>query len=310
MADDIVDLVKRLKSATSDNLRVAMPARIESYDFKTQKASVKIDMKELTGEGKEIDYPVVNAVPVMFPSSGGAALTMPVNRGDSCLLIFADRSIESWLAGGSGQKPTTIRSHALSDAIAIIGLNQFTITSKARNNTDVLLTYSDSELILKPNGVVDINSAKQLNVKTENITINCKNSTINIGENAILNSKSLTATITETASITCKTLTAAVGETATITCKNISITSVENISTKGVSFNHEGNMKVTGTLQVTDKVSGADGGTLQVANGLVNNAGTIITSGITIDTHKHPYTKAVDGSSPTVTVPDVTGAMQ
>lgn len=319
--DDIVDLVKGLRETTSNNLRVAMPAKIESYDYKTQKASVKIDMKELTKDNKEVDYPVVNAVPVMFPSSGGASLTMPVQKGDTCLLVFADRNIDAWLLGGSGQKPSGNRSHALSDAIAIVGLNQFTKASKAKNNTDLLITYADSAITLKPVGIVDVTSAKEINIKTENIVINCKNSTINVEETAALTCKNSSVTISETATITCKNLnatcsevatigaknvTATIGEVLTATCNSANITSTGDISITTPNLNVVGNLKITGDSEVTGKAEILG---LLTSNGIENSTGTVTTSGKVLDTHTHLYLKPTVGSNPTAATPDQTGGI-
>lgn len=310
--DDIVDLVKGLRETTSNNLRVAMPAKIESYDYKTQKASVKIDMKELTKDNKEIDYPVVSAVPVMFPAAGGASLTMPVNRGDTCLLIFADRNIDAWLIGGSGQKPAGNRSHALSDAIAIVGLNQFTKTSKAKNNTDLLLTYADSSVTLKPAGVIDITSAKEINIKTDNIVINCKRSTVNVEEAATITCKSLSVTCVEATSINTKTMTATVGGALVASCESANITSNGDISITTPNLNVAGNLKITGNAEIGGAVEVT--GTAEIvgvltSNGIQNNSGTISTSNKVLDTHTHLYLKPEIGSSPTVATPDQTGGM-
>jgi hypothetical protein len=41
------------------------------------------------------DYPMISGVPVIFPRSGGASITMPVKVGDGCLIVFLDRDARS-----------------------------------------------------------------------------------------------------------------------------------------------------------------------------------------------------------------------
>jgi hypothetical protein len=45
-----------------------------------------------------------------------------VSPGDPCLLIFSDRSLDSWLDRGGEVDPIDLRRHHLSDAVAILGV--------------------------------------------------------------------------------------------------------------------------------------------------------------------------------------------
>ena len=172
------EVIKAIQDKISSNLRVAMPGLVENYDFKTAKASIKIDMQELYQNDTIVDYPVIANVPVIFPRSGGAEIAMPIKRGDSCLVIFMDRDIKAWLLGASKQPPKSRRLHHLNDAVAIMGLSPFSKPSSAVNNSDLLITYEGSKITLKPKGIVEIESAKELNIKTESVIINCQNATI------------------------------------------------------------------------------------------------------------------------------------
>lgn len=67
------------------------------------------------------DYPLLTDVPVVFPRGGGCTLTFPVNAGDECTVIFADRCIDFWWQSGGVQEPVDVRMHDLSDAFAIVG---------------------------------------------------------------------------------------------------------------------------------------------------------------------------------------------
>jgi len=172
------ELIKALQDKISTNIRVAMPGLIETYEFRTCKASIKIDMQELYQNNTYVDYPVISNVPVIFPRCGGAEITMPVKRGDSCLVIFIDRDIDSWLLGASKQPPKSKRLHHLNDAVAIMGLSQFNKPSSAVNNNDLSINYDGSKITLKPKGVLEIESVKELNIKTENINVSCQNAYI------------------------------------------------------------------------------------------------------------------------------------
>ena len=172
------EIIKSLTRKISNSIRVSMPATIEHYDFKTQKANVKIDMRELYDDNNSIDYPVLTNVPIIFPRSGNASITMPISRGDSCIVFFLDRDISEWLLGASNKEPNSQRSHSINDAVAIMGLYPFTKSSPAKNNSDLLIQFDGSDITLKPNGIIDITSAKEININTGDVTINCQNANI------------------------------------------------------------------------------------------------------------------------------------
>lgn len=113
-------------TARLKNLRVAMPARVETYDAATQSCScqplVYDGYFDETGRRQAEKLPVVTSVPVCFPGSGGFRVTFPLSTGDTVLLVFASSSIDRWLANGGEVDPIDDRRHHLTDAIAIPGL--------------------------------------------------------------------------------------------------------------------------------------------------------------------------------------------
>jgi hypothetical protein len=104
-----------------------MPGVIDSFDSATQTATVLPAIKmriNIGGETSYTDYPPIVNVPVAFPfaTTAGFALTLPVKKGDSCLLIFSQRGIDNWHELGGIQPPEEgigSRHHDLTDAIAI-----------------------------------------------------------------------------------------------------------------------------------------------------------------------------------------------
>ncbi len=104
-----------------------MPARVERYDAATQLVDVSPQVKEPfeneDGSVSSLQLPIITNVPLVFPGAGGFHVTFPVAVGDTVLVVFADRSIDTWLAEGGLADPVDQRRHSLSDAIAIPGLH-------------------------------------------------------------------------------------------------------------------------------------------------------------------------------------------
>lgn len=125
-APTLSQVLRRALETQMIALRVALPGRIEKFDPATQLADVKPLLKEhYEGEDGETivaSLPVIVDVPVFCQGGQDFSLTMPVKKGDSCWLMFADRSIDSWNDQGGEQDPIDPRRHDLSDAVCIVGV--------------------------------------------------------------------------------------------------------------------------------------------------------------------------------------------
>ena len=305
------DIILEVSNKINRETHVALPAIIDKYDFKAQKANVKINIKQMY-DGQPIDMPVIPNVPVIFPSSGGASLTMPVKSGDGCIIIFCDSDIKNWLLGGNNVNPQTTRYHSLSDAVAIIGLNNFTKVSGAENNEDMLLNYAGSKIRFKTGGIVDIHNAKEVNIKTDNLIINCssdvnitaKNANVTLSAAATIKAASAAIETTGDINATCANANIKASGDIKAECANSTINASGAINTTTPTFTQNGNMKISGNIEVegTSKLTGNTdcSGTI---TGSVVKAGSV-----DLATHTHNYKEPVVGSEPTAAVPSVTGS--
>ena len=147
MSQSFSSLLAKVLSASADSLRVAIPARVESYDSARQAVNVLplVEVPYTDEEGNEQfeALPVIPRVPVVFPGANGFRVTFPIVAGDTVLLVFADRSIDAWLDRGGLVEPTDARSHDLADAIAIPGLRSFRAPLSSAP-TDAMTVGSDT----------------------------------------------------------------------------------------------------------------------------------------------------------------------
>lgn len=123
----LAQVIKRAIDAALADVRVSLPAEIVKFDDMTQLAVVKPLLKETHENEEETEVvqslPVISNVPVQFPRAGGFVLTFPVQPGDPCLLVFSDRALDKWIDSAKDSDPVDLRRHALSDAIAILGVS-------------------------------------------------------------------------------------------------------------------------------------------------------------------------------------------
>lgn len=155
-------------------LRVAIPGIVESFDQDKQTVSVQPALTENIQVGEEAAkataLPILTDIPIYFPRANGYCITLPVVKGDECLLVFADMCIDGWWQSGGVQDQMETRRHDLSDAFALIG-----VTSQPRKvnaySPDKLQIRTDSQNIVceldKSNGAVNVVTA---NILTANIS--------------------------------------------------------------------------------------------------------------------------------------------
>ena len=122
-ADSSEDIRGAIEAAAFD-LHVAMPGIVQSFDPAAKTVTVQPAIRAAVG-GEFADLPLLEDVPVQFPSGGGFTLTFPIKVGDHCLVVFGDSCMDAWWQNGQIQNPIEFRQHDLSDAFAIFApLNQ------------------------------------------------------------------------------------------------------------------------------------------------------------------------------------------
>lgn len=151
---DFNDVLREAIDARISEVHVALPARVESYDPATQKASVTPLLKKKLRSGAEFSLGVIDGVPVIMPRSSLGSLTFPISRGDTVLLVFAERAIDNWLSLGGEQPPGDPRKYDLSDAIAIPGLFPFNVPGKGSSSKVLLECNNAAKLSLSKDSKV------------------------------------------------------------------------------------------------------------------------------------------------------------
>lgn len=142
---DNVEVLRAAMNAMAAGLSVALPGTIVLYNAATQTADVQPLLNRAvigqSGDEAEEILPIIPSVPVVFPRGGGYFLTLPLAPGDNVLLVFNDRSIDTFMVStGSVPMPQVdLRQHHLSDAVAIPGFYPTPKVLKALTTPDMVL---------------------------------------------------------------------------------------------------------------------------------------------------------------------------
>jgi len=120
------EFYRRLSDKIKNDIRVAMPGIIQSFDPAEQTVTVQPAIRERIrdkdGNLSHVNLPLLVDVPVHWPRAGGLVLTFPIQPGDECLLIFGDMCMDAHWSNGGIQNQAEKRRHDLSDAYALVGL--------------------------------------------------------------------------------------------------------------------------------------------------------------------------------------------
>lgn len=115
-------LVNTLMSSIKSDIRVALPAIVTSFDAEKQTISCIPAIRELININGKVEYkdlPELKDVPISIPRAGNWAITLPIQIGDECMVIFQDLCMDGWWFRGGVQNWNDLRRHDLSDAIAV-----------------------------------------------------------------------------------------------------------------------------------------------------------------------------------------------
>lgn len=169
----ISDPEEALRSAIEQQLAnfwTSAPGRVVSYDAAKQRVSVQLSVKgfikQEDGTQKSVDIPVLQDVPVQFPSGGGQTMTFPVKEGDEVLMHFTSRSPASWQQSGGDQVPTDSRMNNLSNGFAVLGFRSDprALENVSGDATEIRSDDGNTKISLSGAGGVGISTDKTVSV--------------------------------------------------------------------------------------------------------------------------------------------------
>ncbi len=158
---DLRALLDQFKIEIMKELNCHAVGTVQLFDPVRQVAQVSINYQKtfFTGPNltieKYVEYPVLVDVPVIFLTGGLlAALTFPVQTGDTCLVFFNDRDISKWFVSGQVGPLPSFRMHAMSDGFALVGIRSMLKPILPFDPVNASLQFGASSVKVGPAGVV------------------------------------------------------------------------------------------------------------------------------------------------------------
>lgn len=151
MTPTLGEVIRKAIDGAISGLNTCMPAKVLSFDAEERKVDVVPLVKRPMPNGVMMEQPTILGVPVQYPATNKSMFYFPLEKGDFVLLVFAQRSIESWCFATSNNviDPEDDRKFDYSDAIAIPGVMPFPIAASIWGNST--LTNNPLDVIMKHN---------------------------------------------------------------------------------------------------------------------------------------------------------------
>ncbi|HGH7180755.1 TPA: Gp138 family membrane-puncturing spike protein [Bacillus luti] len=149
------DFFRRFREKMVGGLNTCAIGEIENYDPVKLKADVRI----LPGET------LIKSVPVGIQQTAEFFIRMPYKRGDTVLVVFAQREIDNIMY--EANNPASQRMLAVDDAVVVCGINLFTNDLPSEDADKLLIgeksggatiAIGEGKIIMK--GIVEVNGSQ------------------------------------------------------------------------------------------------------------------------------------------------------
>ncbi len=141
--NSLKNVLDRFKTNLLTQLNCAKVGKIKSFDASTQTADIEID-----------GYPQISGVPVSFICGAKFSIQVPVQAGDSCIVLFCDGDLDNWVNGDGYIPAFSQDKHGLNGAIALLGITNLLTKVENYITSGIRIKYNNSEIELNDSGIV------------------------------------------------------------------------------------------------------------------------------------------------------------
>lgn len=193
------ELITQFIDYKQESVNTAIPAVVLNVkeDGRNLLVDVQPSVSIKSRDGEITAQSSILNVPMQQPASSVGGMVFPVAAGDTVLLVFSQRGIDTWKYGsGSPAAPSDFRKFDRKDCIAIPCI--FPVSQSVANESKQGPDYSAGdvaiynkkggttvEIILKQNGDVVVNSPGK-------VKVNCAESEVNASSSVIYNTQDFT----------------------------------------------------------------------------------------------------------------------
>lgn len=194
--DELSSTESLVKAVLSNNVHTAILAEIQSFDSATQTCEAQPVSQMTMGNGESRNYPLCVDIPVQFVGGADFHITHPVKKGDECLLVFNERSIDNWFSNGGVQPENELRRYDMSDACAIVGFRNLKTVITDFNNDAIELRNktNDTKIQIKNDEINIIRQSTNIKVTSSSIVFSFGGYSLVLNEDGITTNAPINST--------------------------------------------------------------------------------------------------------------------
>lgn len=117
--DKLDVLLNSFKKNIFFKLNVCLPANVIKYNSSNNTVDIQPSIQVVLTDNKFMDMPQIFDVPVLELGGKGLSVKIPLQAGDTGIVIFCDRDISLFKQEKKNTQPNTLRKHDLADGIFI-----------------------------------------------------------------------------------------------------------------------------------------------------------------------------------------------
>lgn len=186
---DPVELYQRFRDVIEVGMRVAAPGIIQAVDHFACTCTVQLAIREkinFNGNLEWTEIPLLLDVPFFIYSGGGYCLTLPVQKGDECLVVFGDNCMDAWWQSGGVQNQIERRRHDLSDGFAIVGFRSQPNVVKSYSANSAQLRNADGSACIEINGSSIRLKGDSVEIEAGSYHVKASSSNVDGGGNTVI----------------------------------------------------------------------------------------------------------------------------
>lgn len=153
--------VKRTIWSQLGEVHTTLPGTVISYDSNSGRAVVRPALSKQLANGAVLESPQIVDVVVCWPvaDGGSAFVALPLKPGDSVMLSFSERALDTWLEDGDST-PWDPRMFDLTDAFASPTVDYRPIGA---DGARLHIQYGEASMLFSKDGRIEINADVTLN---------------------------------------------------------------------------------------------------------------------------------------------------
>ena len=119
LSQSLDGILKMEKKSIFIELNVCLPATVVSYNSADNTVDLQPAIQAVLKDNSFVSLPQIFDIPVLELGGKGLSIKIPLQAGDTGIVIFCDRDISLFKQEKKNTQPNTLRKHDLSDGIFI-----------------------------------------------------------------------------------------------------------------------------------------------------------------------------------------------